>query len=213
MAIKNILFDLDGTITDSQEGIINCLKYALEKCQHSIPDEATFKELIGPPLPVIFETLLDTKDSTVVQRCVTAYRERFADVGKFENQLYDGILSLLMRLNGTGGLFIATSKPQVFAKQIIEHFDCTIYFNNVYGSNLDNSLSNKTELLAHVLRKENIDPLETVMVGDRSHDVTGAIENDIIPIGVTWGYGSLDELKSAGCTKFAYKPSDIIEFL
>ncbi|MGL1935807.1 MAG: HAD hydrolase-like protein [Fibrobacterales bacterium] len=213
MAIKNILFDLDGTITDSQEGIIKCLKHALEKCEHPIPDTATLKELIGPPLPVIFETLLATKDSVEIERCITAYRERFADVGKFENKLYDGILSLLMRLNGTGALYIATSKPQVFARQIIEHFDCTIYFNNVYGSNLDNSLSNKTELLAHILRKESIDPLETVMVGDRSHDITGAIENGVVPIGVTWGYGTLDELKSAGCTKFACKPSDIIEFL
>ncbi len=213
MAIHTLLFDLDGTLTDSQEGIVKCLQHALRECGHGVPNHAELMTHIGPPLPKIFETLIDSEDSLEIEKCVTAYRERFSDVGKFENKVYDGIDSLLRRLNGSSDLYVATSKPQVFAKQILEHFNLSIYFKSIYGSNLDNTLSNKTELLAHIIKKEGLNPDETLMVGDRSHDIIGAIDNGITPVGVLWGYGDQDELISAGCVTFAGKPSDIIEFL
>lgn len=149
-----------------------------------------------------------------VEAAVSAYRDRFTAVCMFENSVFAGIPESLARMSARGArLFVATSKPQVFAEQILDHFELAQHFDAIHGSELDGRRSDKSELIAHVLHAEGLSAANTVMVGDRRHDVIGALMNRVFPTGVLWGYGSAEELTSAGAKRLFKAPADLIRFV
>ena len=192
-----VFFDLDGTLTNPQLGISACIAHALREMGLEIPTQDLLNEWIGPPL---FDSFAEHLGSMSLARdAVALYRERFASVGLFENEVYPGILEMLQAAESvSSAMFVVTSKPRTFAERIIQHFGMAPFFRFVYGSELDGSLANKGELLAHVLRRESIDASSAVMIGDRRHDIAGARSNAIRSVGVLWGFGSRTELETAG---------------
>ncbi len=212
MPVTHILFDLDGTLTDPKSGITRSIQYALQRLHAPVPAIEELTWCIGPPLLESFPILLNTDDPVVAKQALTLYRERFSTLGKFENDVYPDIPELLERLHDQGfHLFVATSKPRVFAVDIVEHFDLTTYFTGIYGSELDGQFCEKTMLLPHILRHESLDPLNTIMVGDRKHDILGAKSCNLRSIGVLYGYGSREELHEAGADFLAEAPLKILD--
>lgn len=211
----NIFFDLDGTLTDPREGIVACIRHALTCLRQPSPDDAALALFIGPPLRDAFRELLPADHGDdAIEAAVTAYRDRFSTVGIFENGVFDGIPDVLENLSRRGArLFVVTSKPHVFATQVLEHFGLATHFAAVYGSELDGARSDKGELIAHALKKEGLNAADTVMVGDRRHDVVGALTNGVRPAGVLWGYGSADELAGAGARWLFRAPSDMLQLM
>ena len=208
IARMNVLFDLDGTLTDPKEGIIACFRYALETLGRDSPGDRELERFIGPPLRESLSTLVGASDETIVQQAIKLYRERFAAQGMFENSLYPGISEALEQLQDDGLLlFVATSKPTVFAERIVEHFGMARFFRAVYGSELNGVNADKRDLLAHVVRAESLASANTVMVGDRAHYVLGALANGLFSVGVLWGYGSREELVAAGAGALCDVPS------
>jgi phosphoglycolate phosphatase len=206
----NILFDLDGTLTDPRAGIVGSIQYALAKLGRAVPAESELLRFIGPPLRDSFRELLDAADDAPVEQALGFYRERYSTIGLFENHVYPGIPEALEALRARGDtLFVATSKPGVFAERIVQHFHLADYFRGIWGSELDGARSDKTSLIAHILRQEKLSPRETVMVGDRSHDAVGARANGIVPVGVLWGYGDEQELTAAQCKLLLRTPADL----
>lgn len=209
-SISTILFDLDGTLCDPRVGIVRSLQYALQKTGHAIPSESELVRYIGPPLYESFAVLLNCKDAELVKHAVELYRERFVSTGMFENSVYPGITDLLAELYAERyHLYVVTSKPTVFAQNILNHFRLAANFLCIYGSELDGRRADKSDLIAHVLEQEKIIPSEAVMIGDREHDIKGAIANGVRPIGVLWGYGSLDELTKAGASVLCETPESL----
>jgi phosphoglycolate phosphatase len=209
-----VLFDLDGTLSDPKVGITRSIQYALAGLNCPVPTADALTWCIGPPLQQSFATLLQTSDSALLARAIDLYRDRFARVGFFENTLYPEITDLLQKLRGAGyKCFVATSKPQVFAKRIIDHFQLTTQFDGIYGSELDGTRSDKGELLHHIIQLEKLSPQTTVMVGDRKHDIIGAKRHNLTTIGVTYGYGSADELNAHGADYLAHTPTEILTLL
>lgn len=197
--MREVLFDLDGTLTDPRVGITRCLGHALERLGAPVPSEAELLRYIGPPLHESFRELLRTSRDELVLEAVALYRERFRSVGMFENAVYPGVVEGLEALGRSGRrLFLATSKPAVFARPILEHFGLSRYFDGIYGSELSGDRADKGELIEHLLQKERIVASEAVMVGDRKHDVIGARKNGVRALGVLWGFGGRDELVEAG---------------
>ncbi len=192
---KLIIFDLDGTLTDSAEGIINSVQYALTKSGIVEENRYKLRAFIGPPLADSFQKFYALSSSQAWQ-AVQYYREYFAINGMFENKVYAGIPSLLKRLQRHGRLMaVATSKPGVYAEQILDHFNLLRFFNLVAGSNLDGSMTDKAQLIAIVLDNFKYLPSdEIIMVGDRKHDVEGAQANGIDVAAVAYGYASREEL-------------------
>ncbi len=194
-----ILFDLDGTLTDPFEGISNSINYALQRLGRAPISLTTLRTWIGPSLRGSFASVLDG-DHDLVEQAVVFYRERYGPIGSTENRLYPGIPGLLADLDAAGcAVCLATSKPQVFAHHILEHFHLDHHFRVIGGASLDTSRERKADVIAYVL--EQLPPQyreRVVMVGDREHDVEGAKEHGIPAIGVTWGYGSAEELRAAG---------------
>ncbi|MBG9581783.1 5'-nucleotidase [Bacillus thuringiensis] len=198
------LFDLDGTLTDPKEGIVNSVLYALKKVGI---EELHIRELdsfIGPPIQQSFVERYNMNEGEV-ERAVFYFREYLKQSGLLENNIYEGIPNLLQQLKNTGNrLFIATSKPTIFAEQVIEHFQLTNYFEDIIGSNLDGTRIKKEEIIAHILQtNEELNKEEIVMIGDRKHDIIGANQNGIASIGVLYGYGSETELTEVGATHIA----------
>ncbi|NMH72149.1 HAD family hydrolase [Bacillus sp. RO2] len=195
---KIILFDLDGTLSDPKEGITKSVQYALEKMDIAEPDTDRLETFIGPPLQVSFSEYygFDEKQS---KRAIDFYRERFKEKGMFENVLYPNVPLLLAALKEHGYvLVVATSKPTVFAEKIIKYFELEKDFQHIVGSNLDGTRSSKTEIIQYILDKyTNYDHREFIMIGDRKHDIIGAKNTGIDSIGVTYGYGSPEEIKDA----------------
>ena len=210
----NVLFDLDGTLTDAREGIVACLKYALQGLGHDCPSNLDLARFIGPPLQESFAVLLHSTDRKQINAAVELYRQRFSSKGMLENTVYSGIHSALTTLRGRGALlFVTTSKPGVFAERIVEYFGLKEYFCAIYGSELDGTRSDKVDLVAHVLKTESLSPHATAMVGDRAHDIMGAKASGVFPIGVLWGYGSHDELVAAGATTLCEQPDMLDKIL
>ena len=189
--LVNVLFDLDGTLTDPRQGILACFQYALEALHFDLPTDRELEGFIGPPLRESFARLFGPNNQTRVEQAVALYRERFAAEGMFENSVYPGIVEVLAELSDHGTrLSVATVKPTVFAERIVEHFGLGRFFHGVYGSELNGTPLDKTYLLADLLKAESLSPTETIMIGDRAHDVLAAKINGIPSIGVLWGYGS-----------------------
>lgn len=200
--------------TDPAEGVTRSIQYALKKLSKPAPDSEDLHWCIGPPLLESFKRLLGDNGSGQEQEALQIYRERFSKIGKFENKVYDGIPEVLSLLNEKGySLFVATSKPTVYSIDIIEHFDLASYFNRVYGSELNGDFVDKTELIDHIISNEGMDKNSVVMIGDRSHDIIGAKNNGLESIGVTYGYGTREELLDSGADRLASGPSDILNIL
>ena len=208
--MDTIYFDLDGTLTDPKPGITRSIQYALQKLDHpTIPTEDELTWCIGPPLRASFVRLLGAETSADL--AVSYYRERFSDIGLYENGVYDGIGEVLTSLCASGHrLFVATSKPHVFAERIIDHFGLRDHFERVFGSELDGTRVDKSHLLEYALKQASVDPSKTLMIGDRSHDMVGAVNNGMKGIGVLYGYGSQDELLAAGAHHVCATPGAIL---
>lgn len=210
--MNTIYFDLDGTLTDPKPGITRSIQYALGKLDRAVPTEDELTWCIGPPLRASFVTLLG--DESRADRAVALYRERFADTGLYENSVYPDIEHILAALRATPRrLFVATSKPHVFAERIIDHFGLSSYFEQIFGSELDGTRVNKGDLLAYAIETTGVDPSQALMIGDRSHDIVGAKANGMRGIGVLYGYGSEDELIAAGASHLCATPWALLEHI
>ena len=196
---KYILFDLDGTLTDPKTGITRSVAYALSRFGIKVADTDTLVSFIGPPLISSFMDRYGFRREKA-EKAVEAYREYFSDKGIFENSVIEGVPQMLESLKNAGKtLVLATSKPEQYAVQIIEHFGLNRYFSHICGSRMDNTRSAKCEVIEYALEKAGVpDKSQAVMVGDRRHDIEGALACGIEPVGVLFGYGSAQELESAG---------------
>lgn len=210
---KVILFDLDGTLSDPKVGITKSVQYALGKMGIIEPDIDKLDCFIGPPLQVSFAEYYDLDDVNSHQ-AIEYYRERFKDQGMFENEIYAGISALLEILtNESIKLVVATSKPTVFAEEILKYFQIDQFFELVVGSNLDGSRSAKTEIIQYILDSyKGYKKEEFIMIGDRKHDIIGANNTGIASIGVTYGYGSEGELQDANATYIVRSVSELNSF-
>jgi len=207
-----IFLDLDGTLIDPKEGITLSIQHALREIGADVADQNDLAWCIGPPLADSFRVLLGERAD--ISEAVALYRERFSDVGLFEADVYDGIGEMLMDLRDTGRpLYVATSKPHVYAKTIIEHFGIAHYVDGLFGAEMDGTNSDKTDLLAHALAETGADPFQSVMLGDRRYDIEGAQNNDIASIGALWGYADARELHIAEADALAGAPQDVGEIV
>jgi phosphoglycolate phosphatase len=207
---RAVFFDLDGTLTDPKPGITECIRHALRGLGRTPPPADELLWCIGPPLSGSFARLLETDDAATLAGALALYRERFATVGLFENALYPGISDAVAAVRAGGfATFVVTSKPHVYATRIAEHFGLAPLFERVYGSELDLTRVDKTELIAHALSEEKLDPRHVVMIGDREHDLIGAKRCGVRTIGVMYGYGTEDELRAHAPDAIARVPHEI----
>ena len=208
---KTILFDLDGTLTDSGEGIMNCICYALDHFGLPIPSPEALRSCVGPPLHDSFSRFGVPQDR--LDEAVTVYRQRYLPIGKFENHPYPGVERLLARLREAGcRLYVATSKPEITSVEILTKFNMAHYFDIIAGAAMDRSRSTKEEVIAYLL--EQTGNLENViMVGDTKFDVLGAKAHGIDTIGVRWGYGSVAEMEDAGAKAIAQDMDHLFDLL
>ncbi|AIY80946.1 HAD family hydrolase [Clostridium botulinum] len=209
-----IFMDLDGTITDPMIGITKSIQYSLKHFGINVEDINTLTKFIGPPLKDTFR--LDygfNEEETVI--AMEKFRERFASIGLFENNVYEGMEDFLKLLKDSGKtLMVATSKPKFFAEQILDHFGLAKYFTFIGGSNMDETRSKKSEVIDYILSENNITDLSSVvMIGDRKHDIMGAKEFNIDSIGVLYGYGNYDELKKADANYIVKDLNELLNIL
>ena len=208
---KTILFDLDGTLTDSGEGIINCVIYALEKFGLPIPEREELRYFVGPPLHESF--MKQGVPADRAEEAVAVYRERYVPTGMFENTPYPGIRELLETLNAEGHtLYVASSKPEWMCVEILKHFQMDSYFDRICGATMDTSRTNKEAVIAYLLQLSGASD-NIIMVGDTKFDVIGAKAHKIPTIGVSWGYGSVEEMEEAGAVGIAYTSGELLQML
>ena len=211
MRQKAIFFDLDGTLTDSGEGIINCASLALEHFGLPIPDREQMRVFVGPPLD---KTLIEFGvPENRVEEAIAVFRSRYVPIGIFENYPYPGIRELLEKLRSQGfRLFVATSKPEEMALKVLDRFDLSRYFEKICGATLDGSRIEKSDVITYLLAQvEGVE--NTVMVGDTKFDVLGAAEHGIPTIGITWGYGEETDMVKAGAIAIAHSPEELFTLL
>ncbi len=208
------LFDLDGTLTDPGEGITRSVQYALDKFGITVEDRKQLFCFIGPPLHESFEVYYGFSRPDAM-KAVDCYREYYAVKGIFENLVYDGIEKMLQQLQAAGvKICLATSKPEVYAKQILEHFGLDGYFTAVAGSEMDGTRTKKAEVVERALMLlGDPDVSGCIMIGDREHDVLGGQAQGLDTVGVLFGYGSREELERAGATYIAATPADIVKII
>lgn len=205
-----LLIDLDGTLIDSRPGIAASLEAALRALGHT-PDPAfDITPMIGPPLPSVIGRVLALYNDDRVDIGIDAYRAHYGDVGLHQFTLYPGIAETLPALAERRRCFVVTSKRSLYARRIIEKLGYTTMLGGVYGTEADGSLDDKADLIAAVLHKEDLDPSETIMVGDRLHDIHGAHANGLRAVGVLWGYGSRAELEQAGADTLVSGPAELL---
>ncbi len=209
-----ILFDLDGTLTDSGEGITKSVQYALEYFDIIVDDLKELNRFIGPPLKDSFKKFYNFDDEKA-ELGMKKYRERYADTGIYENSLYDGIIELLEALKKNNKkIILATSKPEVYAKQILKYFKIDSYFNFVAGADFEETRVNKGDVIKYALEGAEISDLsKVIMIGDREHDVIGAKENNIKVIGVLYGYGDVIELTQSRADYIAKNTRELLNML
>jgi phosphoglycolate phosphatase len=201
------LFDLDGTLIDSEPGISACIRYALHKLD--VPEPAELRSWIGPPLRHSFAPLLDN-DATRIEQAVEYYHERFATLGWREHAIYPGIAELITALHAGGHqLAIVTSKPHRHAAPIIEAMPFGHRFEKLYGPHPSSPHSEKASMIAAALADFGASPKETIMIGDRSFDIEGAVANGVNGVGVLWGFGSREELEKAGAYAVIEQPEHL----
>ena len=211
MTPKTILFDLDGTLTDSGEGIINCAALALRHFNLPVPDRETMRVFVGPPLHESFIKFGVPADQA--EEAIRIYRSRYIPIGKFENTPYPGIAELLQKLKvQCHRLYVATSKPEQMSIEILEHFDLAKYFTRICGASLDLSRNSKDAVIAYLLRQAETDG-EIVMVGDTAYDVLGAKMHGIPTIGVSWGYGKVADMEKAGAAAIVHTMQELFDAL
>ncbi|MDO5754807.1 MAG: HAD family hydrolase [Tissierellia bacterium] len=208
--MKNIIFDLDGTLTDSEEGITKSVEYALKHFDIPVESRKSLRKFIGPPLKDSFMNFYGFSDEKA-EKAIGIYREYFKDKGLFENKPYGGIKELLEKLENN--LYIATSKPEVFAVEILEHFGFAKYFKDITGATLDGKFVEKDDIIEKVVTDHQLQRDNTVMIGDRSHDIYGAKKNHLSSIGVLYGYGSQKELEEAGADRIVHTVEELEKLL
>ena len=211
MFAKAVLFDLDGTLTDSGEGIINCAVFAMERLGIPVPPREELGVFVGPPLWDTFRQFGVPTDR--VDEAVEIFRSRYVPIGKFENTPYPGIREVLEVLRAQGRkLYVATSKPEVTAREILEHFDLSRYFTEICGASVDKTRSSKEDVIAYLLSLDACKE-HSVMVGDTAFDVIGAAAHGIPTIGAAWGYGKTEDMVSAGAAAIAQTPEDLLRII
>lgn len=208
---KKILFDLDGTLTDSGEGIINCAQMALEHYGLPVPSREEMRVFVGPPLSESF--LKYGVPPEKIDEAIAVFRSRYLPIGKFENYPYPGIRELLQELTRKGyELYVATSKPEETAIEVLTHFGLAQFFTLICGASFDFSRTSKSDVIAY-LKKQCDNSSEMIMVGDTAYDVIGASAHGISTIGVSWGYGNTDEMIQAGAIAIADTPEQLLNLL
>jgi phosphoglycolate phosphatase len=207
-SFETLVFDLDGTLTDPYDGITRSYQYAREQLGLNLLPESDLRGLIGPPMQEVFSTL-SGGNAALVADAISAYRERYATIGLFENVVYPGIPEALATLSESYRLYVCTSKPGTFATRILDHFDLARYFAGIYGCELDGTRADKRELLKWLLEQENVDGAAAAMIGDRMFDVAAALANSLTPYGVLWGHGSEAELRAAGAQTCFTSPAEL----
>jgi phosphoglycolate phosphatase len=206
---KLALFDLDGTLIDSETGIVASIEYALTQLDAPIPLREELRRWIGPPLRATFPQVLGD-DAGKVERAVALYRERFADIGWREHDVYPGIAEAIEALAQRGvALAVVTSKPDIYAGKIVASLSFGAHFKNVYAVTAGSAHSEKATLIARALADFGIVPEETAMIGDRHFDIEGALANRVRAIGVAWGFGSREELVAAGANAIAQSSAEL----
>lgn len=208
---KSILFDLDGTLTDSGEGIMNCAALALEHFGIPLPPREQLRVFVGPPLHDTFRQFGVPEDQ--VDEAIRVYRSRYVPIGKFENTPYPGIRELLEGLRARGHkLYVATSKPEDMSVEILDHFDLARFFDHICGASLDRSRSSKDAVIAYLLEQYSRGE-EMIMVGDTVFDILGAAAHNIPAVGVSWGYGNVEEMRKAGAAAIADTMEELLRIL
>lgn len=207
----NIIFDLDGTLTDSGEGIIKCAALALSKLNLPVPSWEEMRVFVGPPLRDTFQKFgVHPED---VEKAVEIYRSRYVPIGLFENTPYPGIAEMLAALKNLDyKIYVATAKPEPMAQAVLEHFQLAEYFDCVCGATLDGTRGTKEEVIAYLLKSIE-DNEQFIMVGDTVFDVIGAQSNGIPTVGVSWGYGNPNDLQNAGAIAIANSAAQLLEIL
>lgn len=206
--MKSLLFDLDGTLNESGEGIKKSVQYAYERLGYEVPEYDSLDVFVGPPLGASFKEHGIKEEQ--VEEAIRAYRERYAKIGLFECEPYKGIYETLETLKSEGyRLFVATSKPEHFAKIILEHLKMDSYFEIIAGADIHHTRDSKTMVIEYLLEQANID--DPIMIGDTKFDVLGAKKLGIPCIGVSWGYGTNEELVDAGAVSVVDSMDGLIE--
>ena len=212
MKKDKILFDLDGTIINPSEGIFKSVRYSLMRMDWMTPSEKVLKSFIGPPLLDSYIGLGMTEEQA--EEAIGHYRKLYSKEGLYLMSPYAGIEEVLIELSKTKELYIATSKPDVFASQILDHLGFSQYFRGIYGANLEGTRSKKADVIRHVFEEAKIESSnDVVMIGDRMHDIIGALENNIESIGVLYGFGDEKELKKAGATEIVADTLDLLQLI
>ena len=212
--LTSILFDMDGTLIDPSEGIFDSLRYALQKLDVPQPPAEAFPSFIGPPLRMIFSRLLNTEDKEALEHAVALYRERYADTGLYQCVVYDGIFTILEDLAQRGkDLYVATIKPDPYARKILAHTGLAPFFRAIHGSDLSGSLDEKDRLVKGVLDDHGLNSTDCIMVGDRYMDIEAADANNMRSIGVAYGFGTREELLKTGARHIADSPGDIVKIV
>lgn len=211
---RTVLFDLDGTLTDSSPGILNSVKYALDKMGWEIPDDSVLNKFLGPPLTDSFSEFCGM-DGEQSYNAAAVYRERYRDYCVIENSLYEGIYDVLERLMGAGKILaVATTKPENMAEKIVSHFGIRKFFTAICGSAPDGTNGKKAGIIRNALEKCGENDLgQAIMIGDRFHDIEGAKEAGIASVGALYGYGNRSELEQCGADYIAESPEEIVKII
>jgi len=203
-----IFFDLDGTLADSKEGLFQSFRAGLAAIGVKSVPERKLTEFLGTALPEMFRQFDPDISQSLIDEGIDAFRDVYVREGIFKNELYSGVVPMLRNAKQRDmDLWIVTSKPQNFAEQVISNLGIESYFSGVVGAGLEER-DTKTDLIARALQESGKPSDKSIMLGDRKYDVTGALENDVRPVGALWGYGSREELEEAGCRLFARSVQD-----
>lgn len=201
--IKNVLFDLDGTLTDSRQGITGCFQHTVKELSGFRYSDEEIMSYVGIPLRKILGTLLGTNKEGIIEQAVAVYREKYGEIGITGNELYSGVRKSLRELADKGcQLFVVTMKNKVDAGRVVHYLGLGGFFKGIYGPGLDGIPDSKTKLIEAVLAENNLNPGETVMVGDRAEDITSGKRAGTYTIGVAWGFGGRQELTEAAPERF-----------
>ncbi|MBN2239350.1 MAG: HAD hydrolase-like protein [Dehalococcoidales bacterium] len=212
--IKNLLFDLDGTLADSREGVIGCFQYTIGNLSSFRYTDEEIQSYVGIEIRKIFRGLLKTDSEETVAEAIRIYREKYNEIGITGNELYDGIPETLSELkNRSYNLFVVTMKNNVDAGKIIDYLDLRKFFSGLYGPSLEGFPDSKVKLIETALTENSLNPDETVMIGDRHEDILSGKKAGTKTIGITWGFGSQKEISDAGPDTICHSPREILKVL